>query len=270
MSTKIYNGWRQRVEGIADPFALAARFDEVLTPALRAARLRRVMGLAAHIYDVGACEGADVDEVDSTPALLVAEHIVSAGQRQAVRSGRRDPANDFTCDITMGADPGDRSSVYLIVHCEHDLEAALSSIPGVERFAYFDNTDRPSEITAAEWADRRDIWDRVLGGPFSVRTVTWSARDLTCEWIAFDDDGFDAANAALPSPEVRARAILRRHAASNLPAGALVGGSTAALVARIDAARRAVDADTDAIAALAACLDDIDYHLLAGRDAQPE
>jgi hypothetical protein len=136
VSVKLFNGLRVR-EG--DAFALSAAIREALLPLQRerwAAAVRMNFGDLSVTYQ--AC-------------------VTAAG------SPLRHP-----CDI--GGD------VVLISHGRYiyiltygtfahlAAEAIEASVLGVEEFAYWDNSDRPERLTAAQWASRKRIWSVVFDG----------------------------------------------------------------------------------------------------------
>lgn len=50
------------------------------------------------------------------------------------------------------------SQTYGIPYGAHDIISEFLKLPGVEDFQYYNNTDRPENITSKEWAMRGNLW----------------------------------------------------------------------------------------------------------------
>jgi len=109
--------------------------------------------------------------------LHVAWHEMMDRQREIVKTGYRDPQVDFEIAITLL--PAEH--VYALFQTEQDtLRDWLLGQEWVERFAYWDNTDRPDDMSEAGWEDRRRIWDRLLtddrSGSAGICGLTFECR----------------------------------------------------------------------------------------------
>lgn len=84
-------------------------------------------------------------------------------EQEKCRGGfRREPLID--CDVELGLYMLPKSGKMVgIVHEERvgALEYLLT-VPDITEFAYFNNTDRPDELSAREWSRRARIWTQVL------------------------------------------------------------------------------------------------------------
>lgn len=70
--------------------------------------------------------------------------------------GLRHPETDFEFLLTLMPFEG---RLYGIVRTErHQWLAEYVSSPGICEFDYWDDTDRPAEITGTDWSERRRIW----------------------------------------------------------------------------------------------------------------
>jgi hypothetical protein len=131
----------------------------------------------------------------------------------------RVPGADFACDIAFLEDPQDHALYALLFSERPEYRAAWESFEEVTPFAYWDNTDRPEEVTAEEWELRRQTWDRVL--PYdddipSQRGITWSLlADMHHAAIHFV---FHAENITpyIPTINARARVIAKRLADAHM------------------------------------------------------
>lgn len=258
MSTKIYNGWRWTPEsGHPDVFELAGLLRATVTPHVNAARTACLVGLAVDIYDrVARLDDDDSGKSGRSP-LLAAERYLSTAATRVRESGRRDPLYDFSCDISL---LGDNSNhLYLLTHSEVSLTAALLTVPGMSEYAYWNNCDRPDNIDDGEWAERAEVWDRVLGWDTPAnRGVHWSIEDLTFSWAAGrPKDAMPAIDAHIPSRHERAKRIAVTTALDALTV--TPDSPTHAIVRRVQETRAEVEADTATIDAIAATLTDINY-----------
>ncbi|MGY3581823.1 hypothetical protein ACVIGB_000106 [Bradyrhizobium sp. USDA 4341] len=81
--------------------------------------------------------------------------------RKADREGVRHPLTDFEFRVDLFPVG---SNVYGVVRTERGrwLKIFLEELsPWVREYVYWDNTDRPDDILAAEWKSRGKVWDRI-------------------------------------------------------------------------------------------------------------
>jgi len=106
-------------------------------------------------------------------------------EQEKCRGGsRREPLVD--CDVELGLYMLPKSGKVIGIAYEERVGALehLLTVPGIEEFAYFNNTDRPDELTAREWSRRARIWTQVLRDKDSARfSMRWQpeptlSRDL--------------------------------------------------------------------------------------------
>ncbi len=86
-----------------------------------------------------------------------------ADRQEAVRETQhRDPAYDWSAEACFYVDG---SALYATFYAEQPSYQTLwEAAPGVEPWPYWNNTDRPPEVSAREWAHRAAVWRRVLPG----------------------------------------------------------------------------------------------------------
>lgn len=170
MSTKIYNGYRFH----GDRAALG-RLVEDLRTELGALALSGYIGElareAAGYHDRAALGLPEACPVGTAP--LVQAEAYLAEQQAKLAKGLRSPRADFGSQLAV-LDSPDGGPLYVLAYSERDeLLEAWSSVPGVEHWPYWDNTDRPGDVSEAEWDRRRRAWDAVAGwkSPAEVGTV---------------------------------------------------------------------------------------------------
>lgn len=244
MSTKIHNGYRWEPPRVwhspADPFRLVSRFNDVVTPAVNLAYTRRVVEQAVE----------QIDRSD-TAAICARIGVVAFVQHHrplettaAARRGERSP-DDFSCQIVILCDPADGDRLYFLTYTEADIDDAVLAIEWTREYRYWNNTDRPDDITEHQWEQRRETWDRVIGRVAPARRgLTWTCappilvRDRLLDFV--------------PSRESRARAAVR---AKRVHAGIRDVADVGTALSVIQKADEHIEDDVDYPAVLAALPD---------------
>lgn len=177
MSTKIHNGLLLRG-------SLRSVYERLrqLRPEIRDLQERAAVAFLAEtacaILDRRAAGLHALKDGHETGAPLhVAWREMMDRQREIVKTGYRDPQVDFEITITLL--PAEH--VYALFQTEQDtLRDWLLGQEWVERFAYWDNTDRPDDMSEAGWENRRRIWDRLLkddgSGSSGICGLTFECR----------------------------------------------------------------------------------------------
>jgi len=78
------------------------------------------------------------------------------------RTNLRDPEIDYSCSIALVRDGKD---LLAIIYTEHQMfQDIWSAAPGVEPWPYWNNSDRPDDLTEEQWDQRAKSWERALNG----------------------------------------------------------------------------------------------------------
>lgn len=208
MSVKIYRGFvidpafgtvqglhhlvsefRAEVKPLAKRYLLAAFIKDAVTEFDR-----RHVGLNSQNPDKSPCSHA-------WSAMLEAQGDL--------KDGRRHPQYDASCSLALLPHPDGR--ILGIMYTENDPWLELwAAKPGISEYNYWDNTDRPDDLTAEEWRTRREDWGAVLlNHPGAVPARCGFTADI-------HDEGFppypedmtpDAVRAVLPKIGERARRL---------------------------------------------------------------
>lgn len=85
-------------------------------------------------------------------------------------------------DLDLGylpLEPGPDRWMYALVHCQRqEYRDAFATIPGVQRFTYWTGSDRPSDVTAQQWTERREAWRPLIEARrISDVMSRWTYRD---------------------------------------------------------------------------------------------
>lgn len=170
MSTKIHHGYRL-AEG-TDPFAFITTARAALDPVRD--------GLDAALLATGAARLIDVADLSGKPrpespvAAAYTDHLDSQDKLGPTRRGH-DP---HRCELSIGLDPGTGRHGVLLYADSSTMTDAFEALAGVEAYGYWNNTDRPDDVTPAQWQARSDFWDRLLPDhrPPAGAMLSWTLR----------------------------------------------------------------------------------------------
>lgn len=146
MSTKIYNG--MRAVGTTDPFAVARHVRRVCTPVY-----------FDLIWSAVSDHMRELVETGKPFAKYLLEVLNRIDELDASTQRTFDPL-DVKYKVALLSGP---DQPLLNVFGENPrpyLNALLQS--GIEDYGYWDNSDRPEELTQAQWDKRRDDWGIAL------------------------------------------------------------------------------------------------------------
>lgn len=172
MSMKVYTGWR--VVGARDPFELAA----VIQPELQ----RRVQGQLLALYRAMMRYQQSQQLPRKNPTLQLAVYMLAPALAEKAAK-KEHPVDFFDCwGVVQRAyleqsKSAERNVMHLDVsllfykHKGHyyfrtfsdglfrDVLGCLRNVKGVTPYPYWDNSDRPRNISKREWDRRGRIWD---------------------------------------------------------------------------------------------------------------
>lgn len=173
MSTKIYAGFRMAPgKTLEDAFAAVSTFR-----GLAAKHQRRIVAKAKAWR---AANKADY----SNHQLAPAEREIEAEEVSIVfypHAGR----------------------VYGIAFMPHDYEKMWFESSGVTPWGYWNNTDRPHDVSEQEWEERRNTWDKILGD-----SQTFALGGLIAKCLGYPPYvTADEVLAEMPTVEERARRL---------------------------------------------------------------
>jgi len=161
VSTKVYGGHRMADGSLEGVTAVVDRLND-LVRAEAWTRLRALVAAnAAAVMDCAALglplRGATGERYGGANPASWAYQLVVRRHAEAQASELYEPTYDLSCRLAVS--PSQRGGALLMLLSRREEHATmLRSIPGVAPYAYWNNTDRPSGVTAHEWALRRDDW----------------------------------------------------------------------------------------------------------------
>lgn len=166
MSTKIYNGYRIPMMPFDHLHTFIAGFMQTVRSVATTEASRRVTALAVEILDSLRLReplppfAAEIvsDSLEWTPKS-VARVCVTKRITKARQQNERDPAYDFDCSLTFIP----HGKKILALCYSEQFEHLWRAFPGVEEYGYWNNTDKPDDVSDAAWRRRSDDWDAAIG-----------------------------------------------------------------------------------------------------------
>jgi hypothetical protein len=226
LSTKIYDGYRiSGPDGTRpDVFAVLEQVKAAIEPTYRhsfAATLATSATMAVDLALVPSEDARPPKELPKCP-IMGAYEFLSSMQDKIEKTGIRAPSADFQCEVTFFSDPQNPAGpLYARLFTERgDYTAAFEGLPGVEPWGYWNNTDAPEDVSASEWEQRRQTWNRLTlhKAPATVG-LTWT---LLGKYDSLNPLSIEAdVAAAIPDRPTRARALARRR----VPVAEVVDGN---------------------------------------------
>lgn len=230
MSTKIHDGYRLPAD--TSMFGLLRELRKSITPTYEDLYATAVVRQAT--FDADDILRGDTNEsgtVKVSSPLTAAVLTLDRAHHQIAKTGQRNPGLDLNFEVVVMCDPQDPGDLYAIIYTEQDAyRDAWNRIEGVEPFGYWNNTDRPDDITDDEWDSRRRTWNRVIPDLTAPSTIGW-AWSLLGDMHQVDHDRLiELASDRIPTRPVRALRIARTEVVeSHLPHGATYSQIVAAM-----------------------------------------
>jgi hypothetical protein len=169
MSTKIFTGFFVNTINMRSALTILESAKQKMR-AVAAEKYKREMArIIAHIIDAGTLGTGNVPELSETSLKTLTDTgsvtvepsheatMIYLESRKTVKGGTRSPFLDFTCSMTLIP----RNGFCLgILYCEQqEFYSILLKEKCVREFGYWNNTDKPDNVTSAQWRHRRDTWD---------------------------------------------------------------------------------------------------------------
>lgn len=176
MSTKIHHGYVIKTDDMATVLRV---LDEVGTRYDKAAR-KYMATLTAHIiadaWDVLTMRGSDAIEKipelavlkDSSLSWYAYRHILER-QSKIKATGQRDPAVDFQCDVIIFPEIGTGRTLALLFSENQTFKDCFLDDALVSYLGWWNNSDKPDDVTEEEWDQRGKDWDRAVGNDVPAR-----------------------------------------------------------------------------------------------------
>ena len=160
MSIKIYNGYYLPFMELNELYQIVQGFKTQINMASEELFNKAIAVIATDIIDsikIGLQE-----HKRSSPVLVQAYFKLIEKQEEAKRTNSRSPL-DFSCSVCF-IPVISRKKIYCLLYTEQkDFKNIWEAVPGVIFYPYWDNTDKPREISDKEWWARGQEWSEALG-----------------------------------------------------------------------------------------------------------
>lgn len=223
MSTSITNGYNF---GEQDVFTLSRAIRELFRPVLFEAIHSHPVANAVEMYDkLQSGNEKLIQEVyRAAKALGIDDSELLTWfdlYRIAVDKDRQDtfwdPQHEHNLEVAFLQNEK-TENIFALVYGSRESREHFNSVYSEHEYSYWNNTDRPKELSEAEWDERKATWDRLLGyNSPKVSGLTMTVMDSY--EIAPRLDYYENGNSfRLPDMESRVRVLAR-----NLVAAEFVG-----------------------------------------------
>lgn len=169
MSIKLYHGYRIKSTDIIE---ITKVLNEVGVAYDKAAKIY-LATLVAHVM------ANSWDALTLSPELIERDeelrglkdysismhaHDFIEGRKQKIKATeKRDPVYDFQLDVVIFPEANQIDTLALVFTENETFRRAFADHPMVESFPYWDNTDRPDELTDEQWEQRGKRWVDLIG-----------------------------------------------------------------------------------------------------------
>lgn len=203
MSTKLYDGVRLAVgPGIKDLLALQADLRKTMSPVLQAEYAKLCNRAAAYAAmarfgQTPSNEWTDWSQFKNLDPGKFAIHVDHA-LRDAIANAEsaRTILNadmDLSLSFRLAVLPAYRKTLAVPFTENQALSQAFLNHPAVSEYGYWDNTDRPEDLSRKQWDARKRAWNQALPGIGVPRE-----HGLVLTILDENDIRYDARNQPIP------------------------------------------------------------------------
>ena len=174
MSTKIFNGYKLPPLSFLELQEFVRGFQRQVREEGHNLYSKLLVDIATTHFDL-ATLGKGPEDNDATAAYLAWNEIAEK-QRKIEKTGLRDPAFDFHCEICFI--PFEDCILAILFTEQQTYTEIWESLPEVESYGYWNNTDPPDDVTDEEWKEREKKWDEALGEFYIPATAAFTIQCL--------------------------------------------------------------------------------------------
>jgi hypothetical protein len=182
MSWKIYEAYRTRDKGITIWGMLPALVDSGQRRVKAILKQTCVAIASTVLTDSEQYKKESATWGEAGGRIMMAGHLMYDGYKISQGMMEKNPF-DYDCRINVWELDG---RLYLIPYCGNGVLGALSWLKRrreLEFYGYWNNTDKPNNISRERWKERRDVWETLVkhwDRHVVVEIMTWS-RYGACE-----------------------------------------------------------------------------------------
>ncbi len=189
MSTKIYNAFKLPTTSFsAIRMAVAELREQALSCALQTIKAKALAD-ALERFDLACLAGT----LESEPRDFLGEAFAAIfNEIQEFKSSPyRNPGIDTSLSLCFF--PRSKDTLGMAFADNPTLLELVKTLPGWQDYSYWNNTDRPDHVSAAQWSARRVAWNKALPGTgvpaeqgFTVRLLSVDSWMLSDAWDGLD------------------------------------------------------------------------------------
>jgi len=162
MSIKAYLGMKFKISDTKDITSFLKDVENIVTPLLREAHDKRVATDIHRSIDTLMTNSQtpfDLEKNQSISLSITKKLIEKAGEMEAW-TRNRDPIDDFTFELSVYFV---KDYIILLPFCEQNVVfEAMLKMPGVEKYGYWNNSDREDGISEEDWKKRKEDWESII------------------------------------------------------------------------------------------------------------
>lgn len=153
----------------------------------------RIHGIAGSKQKIAEILGAAHELAYASELQVTASEVVSfldqvREQTGGVAGSRTDDGDEdpvYASIWTAVHEPSDTVALY--IGGPSDVFTAALALAGVEDYSYWNNSDRPDNVTEAEWDARKLYWNEVIPGSWGMLRDTMTRRVVEKPSVDFTD-----------------------------------------------------------------------------------
>ena len=209
MSTKIYNGYKiPKSLDVLQDFIIDFRnkAEEIV--------LNDLTKLTAEMtsYNVDRFFFNSLKEPElADSALQKVMRLIDDEYSKIKKTKQRNPTYDFECEVSVLV-PKESDKILLLLFTEkQNIKSLFESYEFIEEYCYWNNSDKPNDISESDWKQREIDWNKALPGS-GVPARNGLSFELIGEWLPM----FDASEVIknMPSFEDRCKKVAKERVAS--------------------------------------------------------
>lgn len=161
MSTKIYDGYRLPNMSPYKLMQFLQSFRQPMNEAAYTLYKKAVLGVGVEILDRAAAGLLITGFNKLGAAYYTAKEFVREKQKEIKNTGLRNPTYDFSCEVCIM--PAKQRLHVMLFTEQREMRDIWKQHPKVKFYGYWNNTDRPDNVSERAWRARGEQWDEVLG-----------------------------------------------------------------------------------------------------------
>jgi len=185
MSTKIYNGYYIENRSLMELYEFVMNLRKRMGDTLREIYYKMMADICTNLIDTAAIQKIEKDllkqygiKTDKDSPLYTAFTILMKNRSETKKTVRRNPDYNYECTLVFIPI---RDKILCLLYTEQaEFKTVWENTDGIHEYSYWNNMDKPRDLTEKEWEKRRKDWDEGLGkiGVPALRGFTVECTDV--------------------------------------------------------------------------------------------